>query len=64
MGEVVNLRRLRKGKQRKEAEAKADANRIAFGRTRTERDLSTAEKALAERKLDGHRRDGQSPDDE
>ena len=64
MGEVVNLRRLRKDRQRKEAEAKADANRVAFGRTKVERKLSEAEKALAARQLDGHRREGQSSENE
>ncbi len=64
MGEVVNLRRVRKEKTRKDAEAKADANRIAFGRTKVERELSEAEKVLAERRLEGHRREDSSQKDD
>lgn len=55
MAEIVNLRRARKAKKRAEAARDADANRIAFGRTKDERALSDKEKALAARKLDGHR---------
>ena len=64
MGEVVNLRRVRKEKTRKQAEAKADANRIAFGRSRIERELTEAEKAIAERNLAGHRLDTPSRQDD
>jgi hypothetical protein len=55
MGDVVNLRRARKARDRASAEAKAEQNRITFGRTKTERKLTEAEKALAERRLEGHR---------
>ncbi len=64
MGEVVNLRRARKEKTRNDADAKADANRIAFGRTKVERALTAAEKALAERRLEGHRRKDPSQKDD
>jgi hypothetical protein len=63
MGEVVNLRRVRKDRQRKSAEDKADANRVAFGRTKSERELTSARKDLAARQLDGHRRDDPPTDD-
>lgn len=55
MGDVVNLRRARKARDRASAEAQAEQNRIAFGRTKAERKLTEAEKALAERRLEGHR---------
>lgn len=55
MGEIVNLRRARKARDRASAEAQAAQNRIAFGRTKAERKLSDAEKTLAERRLEGHR---------
>jgi hypothetical protein len=55
MAEIVNLRRARKARDRASAEAQAEQNRIAFGRTKAERKLSEAEKALAERRLEGHR---------
>lgn len=55
MGDVVNLRRARKARDRASAEAQAEQNRITFGRTKAERKLTEAEKALAERRLEGHR---------
>lgn len=55
MGDVVNLRRARKARDRASAEAKAEQNRIEFGRTKAERKLTEAEKTLAERRLEGHR---------
>ena len=55
---IVNLRQARKAKARAEAERKADANRIAFGRGKSERKLSEAAAKLAERRLDGHRLGG------
>ena len=54
MGEIVNLRRARKAKKRTDADRTAETNRIAFGRTKDERQLSEKEQALAARKLDGH----------
>jgi hypothetical protein len=57
MGDVVNLRRARKDRARTEADRKAQANRISFGRTKTEKSLTSAERALAERRIDGHRLD-------
>jgi hypothetical protein len=55
MGDVVNLRRMRKDKARSEADRKAEANRVAFGRTKAEKSLTKAERDLAERRIDGHR---------
>ncbi|AZO76437.1 MULTISPECIES: DUF4169 family protein [unclassified Bosea (in: a-proteobacteria)] len=55
MAEIVNLRRARKARDRASAEAQAEQNRIAFGRTKAERRLTEAEKTLAERRLEGHR---------
>jgi len=37
MGDVVNLSRYRKARERKEADAKAAANRAAFGRPKDEK---------------------------
>lgn len=58
MGDVVNLRRARKARDRATAEAQAAQNRIEFGRTKAERKLTEAEKTLAERHLEGHRLTG------
>lgn len=57
MGEVVNLRRARKGRDRREKEAAAQANRIAYGRTKAERGLTEAQKRLDAAKLDAHKRE-------
>jgi hypothetical protein len=58
MADIVNLRKARKAKARVEKEAQAAENRIKFGRSKAERDLGAASRRLAERKLEGHRRDG------
>jgi hypothetical protein len=57
MAEIINLRQARKQKARAEKEARADANRIAFGRTRAEKNLTKAEQDLAKSRLDSHKRD-------
>lgn len=55
--EIVNLRRARKGKARAEKDREAEANRVAFGRTKAEKLTTKAEREAAVRKLDGHKRD-------
>lgn len=62
MAEIINLRRARKARDRASAEAQAEQNRIAFGRTKAERKLTGAETTLAERRLEGHRL-SDDPDD-
>ncbi|MDJ0450255.1 DUF4169 family protein [Methylocystis sp. JR02] len=57
MAEVVNLRRARKDRAKREKEAQAQENRISFGRTKTERDLTDAQKRLEAAKLDAHKRE-------
>jgi hypothetical protein len=56
MGDIVNLRMARKRKARADAERSAEQNRITFGRTKQERELTEAERTLAKKKLDAHRR--------
>lgn len=58
MGEVVNLRLLRKRKARAEKEKAAERNRAAYGRTKAERERDAAEAGKSRAFLDGHRRDG------
>ncbi len=54
MGEIVNLRRVRKSIKRTQAEAEAEANRAKFGRTKAERQNEAAQQRLLGEKLDGH----------
>jgi len=62
MADIVNLRRARKARARDEADKAAAANRVAFGRAKVEREISSKEKDLAARRLDGHGRVGREPD--
>ncbi|WP_262027673.1 DUF4169 family protein [Microvirga sp. Mcv34] len=57
MAEIINLRQARKHKARAEKEVRAQENRIAFGRTKAEKNLSRAERDLAQSRLDQHKRD-------
>jgi hypothetical protein len=63
MAEIINLRRARKQRDRTAAERQADQNRISFGRSKAERNLTEAGRDKAARALDGHRLPG-SDDDE
>jgi hypothetical protein len=55
--DIVNLRRARKAKARTEHEKTAADNRIAFGRTKAEKQLTKAERERAARAIDAHRRE-------
>lgn len=55
--EIINLRRARKAKARTEREKEAEANRLAFGRTKAERKVTEAERDRADRMIEGHRRE-------
>ncbi|MBX3565635.1 MAG: DUF4169 family protein [Sphingomonas sp.] len=57
MGELVNLRQARKARDRKVRAATADANRVAFGRTKAERAADAAAKTRLDKTLDGARRE-------
>lgn len=57
MAEIINLRNARKQKARAAKEAQAEQNRTLFGRTKAEKLKQAAEKSLADRKIDGHKRD-------
>jgi Domain of unknown function (DUF4169) len=57
MGEVVNLRRARKERARREKDAQAETNRAAFGRTKNERETTAALNKLDAARLDAHKRD-------
>ncbi len=56
-GDVVNLRQFRKQKARTEKDKAAEQNRISFGRTKTEKQLTRALNDKAEKVLDQGRRE-------
>lgn len=57
MGEVVNLRKWRRTREKAEAEAQAAANRAAFGRTKAEKKREAKEVAQRDALLEGSRMD-------
>ncbi len=57
MAEIINLRRARKAKARITSAAQAEANRIAFGRTKAERQATAADADRVRRLLDGAKRE-------
>jgi hypothetical protein len=57
MSEPVNLNRARKARAKAEEKAKAAQNRVAFGRTRAEKDLAEARRDKAARALDAKKRE-------
>lgn len=57
MAEPVNLNRFRKAKRRGDAQKQAAENRVAFGRTKAERDIERLKTEKATRELDQKRID-------
>ncbi|MFO1086674.1 MAG: DUF4169 family protein [Reyranellaceae bacterium] len=53
MAEIVNLRRVRKDKARRDREIEADANRRRFGRTKSQKATDKQDEARTRRTLDG-----------
>ncbi|WGD28740.1 DUF4169 family protein [Ancylobacter sp. WKF20] len=56
MSDIVNLHRHRKRIAREEAEQKAAARRLEFGRTKAQRATEAASERRKEMSLDGHKR--------
>jgi hypothetical protein len=57
MGQVVNLRTVRKRAARDKAAEQAAARRMQHGRPNSEQSLQAAQSERAQRNLDGHRID-------
>lgn len=57
MAEIINLRTVRKQKARADKDTQAEQNRALFGRTKVEKLRQQAEKAKADKHIDGHKRD-------
>ena len=57
MADIINLRTARKQKARAAKEVQAEQNRILFGRSKAEKLQQQAEKALADKHIEGHKRE-------
>jgi hypothetical protein len=55
MGEIINLRQVRKARERAAAAATAEQNRAKTGTTKAEKKKKQANDALAAERLEGHR---------
>ncbi len=55
----INLNQARKAKQKAVREQQAAENRIAFGRTKAEKDLAKAQAQKSTATIDAHKRDGE-----
>lgn len=55
MGDLINLRKARKRRERERDAAEAAHNRAAFGMSKAERRKVEAEREKAQRTLDSHR---------
>jgi len=62
MGEIVNLNKARKARDKAEAKRAADANRLTFGRTKAERQTTKKERERDAARLDGHKLDDSRDD--
>lgn len=57
MAEIINLRAVRKAKEKADTRAQADANAVKFGRRKGDKALEAAQIAQAKRNFDGHERE-------
>jgi len=62
MAEIVNLRRVRKAKDRAEKEKTAEANRVLHGTPKALRNLQKARKDKADQGLSGHKLENEKDD--
>ncbi|MCV0429063.1 MAG: DUF4169 family protein [Roseibium sp.] len=61
--EIINLRQMRKQKNRLDKEKVADDNRRKFGRTKTEREAARRRRDELQSHVEGHRLDEPAPND-
>lgn len=57
MADILSLSKARKAKARVAKEATAAENRVKFGRTKAEKEAEAAKDALAQKRLDGAKRE-------
>jgi len=63
-GDVVNLRQFRKQKDRQDKDRKAEQNRLQYGRTKAEKNLTNALNEKAAKQLDQGRLERTPPEDD
>ena len=61
MADILNFNKARKQRDRKAAQAQAAENRLLFGRSKAEKAADAAAAQEAARRLDGLRREPESP---
>jgi hypothetical protein len=61
MGEIVNLRTVRKQVKRRDAEERAASNRLMHGRRKADRLLDKAQRDKEHDALEQHRLDNENP---
>jgi hypothetical protein len=64
MGDIVNLSKYRKQRQRTEQTKQAAENRVRFGRDKSDRARTRSEQDRRNQDLDGKRRDDGRPDEQ
>ena len=57
MADILSLSKARKAKARAAKEAAAATNRAKFGRTKADKAVDESRKAIAEKIIDGHKRE-------
>ena len=62
MAEIINLRQVRKARERAAKGERATENRVAFGRPKKARTLAETRKALEAARHEGHRLKGDDPE--
>jgi Domain of unknown function (DUF4169) len=64
MGDIVNLSKYRKQRQRTEQAKQAAENRVKFGRSKSDRARTRSEQDRRSQELEGKRRDDGRPDEQ
>ncbi len=64
MGDIVNLNKYRKQRQRTEQTKQAAENRVRFGRSKSDRASARSEQDRLSQDLDGKHRDDSRPDEQ
>lgn len=62
MGELINLNKARKARDKATAKQGAETNRVAHGRTKAERQAAAKTRDRDAARLEGHKRDADKPD--